>query len=141
MTISKHLRRYQPKIAVSYNRAVMIQLFAVIGGGVSALIVVPVYDDYFFVFGVAGDDVAGSADLSVASLRGCRRVIDHHIMHEPDFQIVKHTKERKWKRIFTLQPSTYFVSWYTYIFPIYLCIITYYLHLITCWIFEVRKEN
>lgn len=64
----------------------MIQLLAIIGGGVPALVVVPVDDDDFLVLGVTGDDVARSADLSVASLRGRRRIIDHHIVHEPGIQ-------------------------------------------------------
>lgn len=64
----------------------MIQLFAIIGSGMPTL-VVPVNDDDFLVLGVTGDDVAGSADLSVASLRGRRRIIDHHIVHESDIQI------------------------------------------------------
>jgi len=66
----------------------MIQLL--IGGGVPALIVVPMDNNDFLVFGVAGDDVAGSADLSIASLRGSRRVIDHHIMYQP--KIIKYAK-------------------------------------------------
>jgi len=61
----------------------MIQLLTVIRSGVPALVVVTMDDDDFFVLGIAGDDVARSANLSIASLRGCRRVIDHHIMYEP----------------------------------------------------------
>lgn len=70
----------------------MVQLLAVIGGGVPALIVMSVDDDDFLILGVAGNDVAGSANFSIASLRGRWRVIDHHIVYESGIQIVKYAK-------------------------------------------------
>lgn len=70
----------------------MVQLLDVIGGGVPALIVVSVDDDDFLVLGVAGNDIAGSADFSIASLRGRWRVIDHYIVYEPGIRIVKYAK-------------------------------------------------
>lgn len=70
----------------------MIQLLVIIGGGMTALVVMPMDDDDFFVLGVAGDNIAGSADFSVASLRGSWRIIDHHIMYKPGIEIVKQAK-------------------------------------------------
>lgn len=89
--MSEHLRCYQPEVAVGYDRTVMIQFFAVIGGGVSALVVVSMNDNNLLVFGVADDGLASSADLSIASLRGRRRIVDCHIVHEPVTQSVKTT--------------------------------------------------
>lgn len=74
----------------------MIQFLAVIGGGVTALIVVPVDDNDFLVLRIAGNAIAGfHKDFSVASLWGCWRIIDHHIMYESDIQIVNTRKLRE----------------------------------------------
>lgn len=65
----------------------VIQLFAVIRSGVATLIVMSMDDDHLLILGVAGHAVAGSADIPVAPLRGRWRIIDHHIVHEPNIQI------------------------------------------------------
>lgn len=90
MRKSEHLRCYQPEIAIGYDWTMMVQLLAVIRSGMSALIIVPMNNDNFLIFRVAGSDVTGSADFFIASLRRCWRIIDHHIMYEPDSQIVKY---------------------------------------------------
>lgn len=65
----------------------MVELLAVIRSGVTALVAVSMDDDHFLVLGVTGHAVAGSADLPVAPLRRRWRVIDHHIVNEPNIQI------------------------------------------------------
>ena len=64
-----HLRCYQPKVTIGYNGTVVIEIFAIVPGSMSALVVVPMNDHHFLVLGIAGDSVARSLDLRVAILR------------------------------------------------------------------------
>lgn len=76
-----HLRGYQPKVAVRYDGAIMIEIFAIVPRSVSTLIVVSMYDHHFLVLGIAGDPVARSPDLRVATLRRGRGIVYHHIVN------------------------------------------------------------
>jgi len=67
----------------------VIQLLAVVGGGVSTLVVVPMYDDDLLILGVTGRSITRSTDFPVASLRGRRRIVDHYIVHESAMRIVQ----------------------------------------------------
>lgn len=82
---SVHLRCYQPKVAISDDGTVVIEIFAIVTGSVSALILVPMNDHHFLVLGIACDSIARSLDLWVAILRRGRWIVYHHIVNEPVF--------------------------------------------------------
>lgn len=62
----------------------LIEIFAIIGGSVTAVIVVPMSDNRILVFGVPVDSCAGSSDLGIARLRRVWRIVDHDIVNEPE---------------------------------------------------------
>lgn len=78
-----HLRCYQPKVAVSDDRAIVVEILAVVPGSVAALGVVATYHHHVVILGIGGNPVACSADLCVAVLRRGRRVVYHDIVNEP----------------------------------------------------------
>lgn len=76
----------------------MIEILAIVPGGMAALVIVSMNHHHILVLGVASDFVARSTDIRVATLRRCRRIVYRDIVNEPVYP----NKKRKKKSTFAL---------------------------------------
>lgn len=90
----QYLRCYQPEVTVSYDGAMIIEILAIVGRGVSTLIIMTMYHNDILVFGIPRNSIAGPSDLAVASLRWRRRVIEYDVVHKPVYEQLQYVFPR-----------------------------------------------